>query len=51
MITLYVNLHSDISKQALIWLKEHDVEYKMKRTSQLSEIELMKVLSLTENVF
>lgn len=51
MITLYYDLSSNSCKQALLWLKEHEIEYKIKRISKISEIDLMKVLALTENGF
>lgn len=51
MITLYYDLSSNSTKQALIWLKEHGIEYEMKRVSKISEIDLIKALTLTENGF
>lgn len=51
MVTLYYDLSSNSTKEALIWLKEHEIEYEMKRISMISVKDLMKVLSLTENGF
>lgn len=51
MITLYYDLSSNSCKQALVWLKEHEIEYEMKRISSISEIDLINVLALTENGF
>lgn len=51
MITLYYDLSSNSCKQALTWLKKHEIEYEMKRISKISEIDLMNVLALTENGF
>jgi regulatory protein spx len=51
MITLYYDLSSTSCKQALTWLKKHEIEYEMKRISKISDVDLMSVLSLTENGF
>lgn len=51
MITLYYDLSSNSCKQALTRLKNHGIEYEMKRISKISEIDLMNVLALTENGF
>jgi len=51
MITLYYDLSSTSCKQALTWLKKHEIEYEMKRISKISEVDLMSVLALTENGF
>lgn len=51
MITLYYEPSSHSCKQALVWLKKHEIEYEMKRISKISETDLLTVLSLTENGF
>lgn len=51
MIILYYGVSSRMSRQAIAWLSDYEIEVKQKRIEQISRKDLKHILLLSENGF